>query len=48
MNLDGLLEFLDKKTTMTEFGALADIAQEEEVKLAGQRRQDRSLRHFTG
>ena len=48
MNLDGLLEFLDKKTTMTEFGALADIANEEEVKVAGQNRRDRSLRQFVG
>ena len=46
--LDGLEEFLDKKSTMTEFGALADIAQEDDVKLAGSKKRDRSQRAFGG
>ena len=46
VNLDGLLEFLDSKTTMTEFGALADISDAADVKLAGQKKSDRSLRRF--
>lgn len=47
-NLDGLKEFLDSKTTMTEFGAIADIADASEVKLAGQKKSDRALRRFDG
>ena len=46
--LDGLEEFLDKKSTMTEFGAIADIAQEDDVKLAGSKKRDRSQRAFGG
>ena len=37
-NLDGLQEFLDRKSTMTEFGALADIDDSEDVKLAGEKK----------
>ena len=48
MNLDGIQEFLDKKSTMTEFGPLADISKEEELKVAGQKKTDRSLRRFEG
>ena len=46
--LDGLEEFLDKKSTMTEFGALADIAMEDDVQLAGAKKRDRSQRAFGG
>ena len=48
MSLDGIAEFLDKKSTMTEFGPLADISKEEELKVAGQKKTDRSLRRFEG
>ena len=48
MNLDGIAEFLDKKSTMTEFGPLAEISKEEELKVAGQKKTDRSLRRFEG
>ena len=46
--LDGLEEFLDKKSTMTEFGALADIAMDDNVNLAGAKKRDRSQRAFGG
>ena len=40
MNIDGLQEFLNSKNTMTEFGALADIDDDEQVKIAGQKKKD--------
>ena len=46
--LDGLEEFLDRKSTMTEWGALADIAMEDDVKLAGAKKKDHSQRAFRG
>ena len=46
--LDGLEEFLDRKSTMTEWGALADIAMDDDVKLAGAKKKDRSQRAFGG
>ena len=46
--LDGLEEMLDKRTTMTEWGALADIADEDEVAAAGSKKKDRSQRAFNG
>ena len=44
MNIDGLQEFLNAKNTMTEFGALADIDDDEQVKIAGQKKKDRAIR----
>lgn len=48
MNIDGLHEFLNAKDTMTEFGALANIDDSDEVKIAGQRNKDRALRRTEG
>ena len=45
-SLDGLTEFLDSKKTMNEFGMNAEIADQSEVRLAGQAKTDRSLRRF--
>ena len=44
MNIDGLAEFLNAKNTMTEFGALAEIDDDEQVKIAGQKKKDRAIR----
>lgn len=46
-NLDGLQEFLDRKSTMTEFGALADIDDSEDVKLAGEKKKGDSFLRIT-
>jgi hypothetical protein len=44
INIDGLQEFLNAKNTMTEFGALAEIDDDEQVKIAGQKKKDRAIR----
>ena len=44
INIDGLQEFLNSKNTMTEFGALAEIDDDEQVKIAGQKKKDRAIR----